>query len=352
MIRQGTSQFQPIPYEQVCFKYKDRVDLMLKDSFNNQNGPKKFTSVADMKRKKHRNGVPSPSVNRLPRTTSSDEASNPQPIYEIQHQPLKSFSSSPDLQSAFRPPHSRKQSTDSTSNYSKPYRTLRPKTPPPPVPTFSEVHSSGPVQSAQSTVTVVKTQSVPPPPAPPLPTNFLSGNAGTSQPKTSQPSTSATPSSSTATDPTKSDCRGISAEALCNVRLKPVSNNNASNASRPSLLPHPTTTTEAPTNSAAPKQTSNKKLPLDFDSDLRSALAKRRGKVCSDDDTSEAGTVEGSGMKRPVNNGFQPPTINGPVSRYGGLSLRESVRENVSAPPKLPTKQHSPPGFANKKDSG
>lgn len=40
-------------------------------------------------------------------------------------------------------------------------------------------------------------------------------------------------------------------------------------------------------------------------------------------------------------------------SRYGGLSLRESVRENVTNPPKGTNKtQHSPPGFANKKDSG
>lgn len=70
-------------------------------------------------------------MNRLPRTISSDEQD--QPIYEVQHQPLKSFSSSPDLQSAFQPPHMRKQSTDSTnySDYSKPSRNvLRPKTPP------------------------------------------------------------------------------------------------------------------------------------------------------------------------------------------------------------------------------
>jgi hypothetical protein len=108
MIRQGTSQFQPIPYEDA------------------QVGPKKFTSIADMKRRKQqRNGVPSPSINRLPRTVSTDESP--------QHQPLKSFSSSPDLQSAFQPPHLRKQSTDSSSfsDYSKPGRNvLRPKTPP------------------------------------------------------------------------------------------------------------------------------------------------------------------------------------------------------------------------------
>jgi hypothetical protein len=38
-------------------------------------------------------------------------------------------------------------------------------------------------------------------------------------------------------------------------------------------------------------------------------------------------------------------------SKYGGLSLRESVRE-MSAPSKLPPKQHSPPGFKSNKDSG
>uniref|UniRef100_A0A0M3HHC6 Autophagy-related protein n=1 Tax=Ascaris lumbricoides TaxID=6252 RepID=A0A0M3HHC6_ASCLU len=39
-------------------------------------------------------------------------------------------------------------------------------------------------------------------------------------------------------------------------------------------------------------------------------------------------------------------------SRYGGLSLRESVREHVVATPsKVAIKsQHSPPGFATKKD--
>lgn len=242
-----------------------------------------------MKRQKQR-GVPSPSMNRLPRTMSGDENAQ-QPIYEAQHQPLKSFSSSPDLQSAFQPPHLRKQSIDSTSDYSKPYRAVRPKTPPPPPPTNPEVLSTNPAPPTQSTVVQnTKPSGIPPPPPPPLPSNFLSNPPQ----KFSQPSTSTTPAPtpSTANDPSKSDCRGITAQALTNVRLKPVNNANSTPRPTPSV-----TTTEAPNSASKPPTI---KAPLDFDSDLRSALAKRRSKVCSEDDTSEATALK---PQTTVNNG-------------------------------------------------
>ena len=67
---------------------------------------------------------------------------------------------------------------------------------------------------------------------------------------------------------------------------------------------------------------------VDFQADLRNALAKRRSKVAHDEDEEDRGDT--------------------PHARFNGLTLRETVRENVEGK----TKQHSPPGIAHKKDSG
>ena len=75
-----------------------------------------------------------------------------------------------------------------------------------------------------------------------------------------------------------------------------------------------------------PTQSSNSNV--DFQADLRNALAKRRSKVAHDEDEEDRGDM--------------------PHARFNGLSLRETVRENVEGK----TKQHSPPGIAHKKDSG
>ncbi|KJH52615.1 hypothetical protein DICVIV_01200 [Dictyocaulus viviparus] len=68
--------------------------------------------------------------------------------------------------------------------------------------------------------------------------------------------------------------------------------------------------------------------PPDFHADLKNALAKRRTKVTLNEEDDDKKDVE---------------------SLFGGLSLRESVRENVQT---KDFKQHSPSGIANKKDSG
>ncbi|CAJ0587098.1 unnamed protein product, partial [Mesorhabditis spiculigera] len=70
----------------------------------------------------------------------------------------------------------------------------------------------------------------------------------------------------------------------------------------------------------------------DFQMDLRNALAKRRSKVQEEDEEDD---------KRTDSDGS---------ARFGGLSLRESVRETVTA--KKTPQQHSPPGIGHKKDSG
>lgn len=139
-----------------------------------------------------------------------------------------------------------------------------------------EAHSNNSIQS--TSIVNMKSTSIPPPP--PLPFGLLNGNIPQ---KTNEPSTS------NASDLSKSDCRGISAEALCNVRLKPVGNASTSKA--------PILSAPIVIENAAPKVPNGKKPPLDFDSDLRSALAKRRSKVCSDDDP-----VETTPINRPKNN--------------------------------------------------
>ncbi|KAI6188305.1 hypothetical protein M3Y98_00340500 [Aphelenchoides besseyi] len=346
MIRQSTSQFQPMA--PVVYDH-DVYDV-------GQGGARKFTSVADMKRRKQRGGVPSPCLSGLPRSVTNDEVNGQ--TYENEMQQMKSFNSSPDLQSPIYDQTNGstfqvngQKSLTEFSDYSRPCREspksnpgiLRPKTPPPPIPM---INSDMPVMTksvqSRSTSSVPSTSSAPPPPPPPLPANFLSASAksttSNNQNPTSQPSTM----QQSATN--KSDCRGISAEALCSVQLKPVNNNTLKTQSKPVV---PIMPASAPT---VPPKVPLKKS-LDFDTDLRSALAKRRSKLVTVDDDSNNGETANSsddGANQQSN------SQNGTTQRpYGGLSLRESIRENVQTSVKMPQKsQHSPPGFANKKDSG
>uniref|UniRef100_A0A914YG31 WH2 domain-containing protein n=1 Tax=Panagrolaimus superbus TaxID=310955 RepID=A0A914YG31_9BILA len=332
-----------------------------------------------MKRRKQR-GMPSPSLQSntgisqaqmhgLPRTP--DSSSNPNNHYYATQQMKSSFSnSSPDLHQ-----HSRKPSIDSQmTDYSKPQRILRPKTPPPPPPPMphqnlnhhqqqqqhqQQIHQQqqqeiyGSVREvvvenaygqataaapapplSESSIAAVRT-APPPPPPPPPPPNFLKSStplkleSNKSAPKT----TSELPNGNGA----------ITAEALTSVRLKPVqssdSNNNNSNNNN---------ITSKPAN-PGPKKS------LDFDADLRNALAKRRSKV-GVEETDHISSKSGGGIGTIVKD-TKVTTETTVVGRYGGLSLRESVRENVQVPVigvtggKQPP-QHSPPNFANKKDSG
>uniref|UniRef100_A0A7E4VB83 ANK_REP_REGION domain-containing protein n=1 Tax=Panagrellus redivivus TaxID=6233 RepID=A0A7E4VB83_PANRE len=327
MVRQGTStssQFQPIPYDQQA----------------DSPGPKKYTSVADMKRRKQRSGQPSPSPmmansngslgnggmsqgpmqhgNGLPRNSVDSDGG----FYGTG---MKSFNSSPDLQHARRP---------SVDEYARGNRAmLRPKTPPPPPPTQAlqqDIYASAreppppppppPAPPAPVQQAVVETPkpaptsgSAPPPPPPPPPAGFL---------KSAPVKIEAAPK---AVESKPAPTSGISAEALTSVRLKPVSSTAPADNNN---------TIKGP-----PKS-------LDFDADLRNALAKRRSKVGTDEDivtTSPTATLT-----------MQKQAETTVVGCYGGLSLRESVRENVQVKVAAkPTSQHSPPvGFATKKDSG
>ncbi|KAI6242794.1 hypothetical protein M3Y99_00186600 [Aphelenchoides fujianensis] len=345
MIRQSTSQFQPMAagvYEQETYEV-------------GQGGPRKFTSVADMKRRKQRGGVPSPSMSGLPRSATNGEVAQQAHVFEGEMQPMKSFNSSPDLQAPIYDQTNgatfqvggRKSPTE-YSDYSRPCRgVLRPKTPPPPPPPVPESPSvaRAPPPMAKNEKPRAPTASSVPPPPPPPPPGFLS------TPMKAPAASTATTSGNHAPPPpppppssAKSDCRGISADALCSVQLKPVNNNT--------LKPPP----KAPSASAAGPSSSNSTPPkppvkksLDFDTDLRSALAKRRSKLVTSNDDQSAESANNSD-----DGGHPAVEVSPPTTRpYGGLSLRESVRENVQPSAKTPPKaQHSPPGFAAKKDSG
>ncbi|TKR57336.1 hypothetical protein L596_030823 [Steinernema carpocapsae] len=339
--------------------------------------PRKFTSVADMKRKKNR-GMLSPSLHSgLHRNPyEQDPYQQPLSLGREQNNMLKSFNSSPDLQSrsAFEsnsndsvptpPPmldFTRRQSSNDVrvaySEYSRPFRpALRPKTPPPPPPENKEIYESRaagrlssvpppqpdpdysdstdqeqdtprspPVVKKQNAprpepalppaapIAAPSTASKPPPPPPPPPPPFSDLQKATS---TARKANITVPNG---------DCRGISAEALTSVTLKPA-----------------TTETKKPAQNAANGTSRLGKGNMDFHDDLRNALAKRRSKVSVDDD-------------EPIRQNSEVETTPGVtvLNKCGGLSLRESVRENVQTSSKTaPKLQHSPPGFGNKKDSG
>lgn len=330
------------------------------------NGPKKFTSVAEMKRRKEQSngnnisnvGYPLQRTNSSTISVNENYGNNRQSAYEFvedyaddngnlygvpthQKYPLKSFNSSPDLaqqNSNLMPSNvtvvnsSNENEHDETEGeYSRPTsnRYLRPKTPPPPPPNnlienstlkasrqmssndtnnFSIYASTSVFQQNLSSTNnfeekimknddnnnccISKTQnyqtkntdritagsltSVLPPPPPPLPPNLLSLKTSLIAIKPNLAVENATIEKNPQNSKLQ-DCRGISAEALLSVKLKPVSSTNItknfklnSNVTQKDL--------QLTTNSI--------KSPANFDLDLKSALAKRRSKVCiKDDDT-------------------------------------------------------------------
>ncbi|GMS83942.1 hypothetical protein PENTCL1PPCAC_6117 [Pristionchus entomophagus] len=310
MIRQNTvNSFQPLQqYDQ--------------ESLSGSQTPKKFTSVADMKRKKQNYSRPTIS-NGLPRVPCEYESSpvsahSDHPINSIYGSPMKSYSSSPDIVD-----YAESQAGSELGEYSRPFRpSSRPKTPPPPPPPVVYASSPASTSAPPSKVIlppVVAPSGVPPPPPPPPPpvmnntplkTSVASTSAGVPPAPPPPPPIQQEPPAPT----------GITAAALQAVKLNKTS----------TLTP--------------PKQSDKPPIPAassqpDFQSDLRNALAKRRSKVAVDDDDDDR-------------------TMNGSTSTLSALSLRESVRENVKKP-MVPSKpQHSPPhsvtvsSFGAKKDSG
>ncbi|KAK6037455.1 hypothetical protein COOONC_25040 [Cooperia oncophora] len=248
--------------------------------------------------------------------------------------PMKTYSSSPDIphMNSFELAEDDSSSTTQVGEYSRPFRpAFRPKTPPPPPPPpqsslpqtpnsqrlpsspYGSNHVKQNSSNGSATTHIVvptpndsgdtpsppplpqssppsssKSSIVPPPPPPPPP-NLLKLPAA---------------SSSTSVGSAKA---GISVEALRSVALK-----KAEPEEKKTQIPVGMTTSGS----------------ADFQADLRNALAKRRSKVAQEQDDEDKSDVDG---------------------RFGGLSLRETVRENVQT---KDVKQHSPPGIANKKDSG
>ncbi|VBB26186.1 unnamed protein product [Acanthocheilonema viteae] len=313
---QGTSQFQPIPIHE--------------DSLPNGNGLK-FSSVNDLKRYKK---------GGLHRTTLPPITANEHCAPSI----MQSFNSSPDLPRSVddEPSSLTSFNRQVTSDYSRPFKPIdRPKTPPPPPPpplfdNFTTSSSSGsntlmnsiPPTVTPSNVSASRAEALaaslgietvpspsppppPPPPPPPLPPPLppsMPLSAGTATVKSvsfkndakhgdSESKETGTPAISSPT---------ISNEVLSTVKLKP-------------------TIRREPANYCAT-------IPRGFDSDLRNALAKRRGKA-----------------------GFYAINHeNTSIFSYGGLSLSESVRQNVpsSTKWKVGKSEHSPTSIASKKDSG
>lgn len=255
----------------------------------------KFTSVADMKRRKQRNGMPSPSLNNngLPRTNSMNEE-DIQNVYTV-NGPLKSFSSSPELHQRMtaEQPELRKPNAvpGAFTEYQRPQPpanlgVLRPKTPPPPPPeemakleaTYNQMTSnnynhiaastnhnqmSTPSPSMNNNKMMTSSMNTsnsstpskgapPPPPPPPPPPDFY---------KSSKPVTS-----SKQTAPKPLSAFNIT-DAMQNVKLKPVNNNTIENNN----------------NITQEEGGAKNRSSVDFHSDLKNALAKRRSKVAEDD---------------------------------------------------------------------
>ncbi|CAK5084462.1 unnamed protein product [Meloidogyne enterolobii] len=360
---------------------------------NNVGLPKKFTS-AEMKRRKQQS------------VRNSNSNNNDQ------NQLMKSSISTPDLQAA-------EGNENNIYSENKNKIILRPKTPPPPPPqslwknsinlrgteeqeqqqlppppsqlpsqNSNNNNTSAPIYA--STVVVVpslpqqnnKSGGGPPAPPPPPPINLLQKH---SQPSTSSiaPTKPLQPKKQPETT-NPAPASGISAETLRSVRLRPVKQTSPTKNENKNIQQNLKTSLNEGNEGGkiAP--------PIDFNSDLRSALARRRSKVRIVEETSESG---GSGNednnlknnKIVVNNiennngkGQQQQNVgNGGINnnggggggiltgRYnGGLSLRESVLENVSGAAakcghvggKMTsnTSSHSPPGgfIGTKKDSG
>uniref|UniRef100_A0AC35U778 PDZ domain-containing protein n=1 Tax=Rhabditophanes sp. KR3021 TaxID=114890 RepID=A0AC35U778_9BILA len=233
----------------------------------------------------------------------------------------------------------RKSSISSGTEYSKPFRqSMRPKTPPPPPPkaeTKDELTPRIPqidyndfdsddtdsipkliYQSAKSSTSVnhqpvhvntppkinppstkpTSSSSVIPPAPPPPPPNLLKSAAMKKNDSIAEAKSPSNPLS------------GITSAGLASVKLNSVVSNSNNR------------TDAKPLNTTSQK--SNKGP--DFDSDLRNALARRRQKVCVEDD-------EGEDSCRSTEK----------LNSTGCSSLRESVRENVESQKQLTTKNNS-----------
>ncbi|CEF71133.1 PDZ domain and Sterile alpha motif domain and Ankyrin repeat and Sterile alpha motif/pointed domain and Ankyrin repeat-containing domain and Sterile alpha motif, type 1 domain-containing protein [Strongyloides ratti] len=351
----------------------DMSDSMSSTSEYASTGGKKFNSVADMKRKKQvrasmnnssyessgdgiqtNYGMPN-SFNQLYFGYDS-HLIHPHPqehkdfngYYNDNKQiKIKSSNSSPDinqqyiydensynnLQNNINRVHDGGRKT-SNSDFSKTYKTtIRPKTPPPPPPIINgnitdddeapkipqidyndfdsdenDVESKIIYKSAKSTVIKghpinkssleednkksnkndkslsIPKGNIPPPPPPPPPLINLSKN--TSYKKNDKECTNSSQLPSTKSI-------GITSTLLSNVKLNSTSSTNNNEDSKVSQIK---------------KNGKN----LDFDSDLRNALARRRQKVCVEDDEYD-------------DNGKSCESLN----NIGSLSLKESIRENV-----------------------
>uniref|UniRef100_A0A915EUV0 PDZ domain-containing protein n=1 Tax=Ditylenchus dipsaci TaxID=166011 RepID=A0A915EUV0_9BILA len=198
MIRQGTSasQFQPIPMS--------RTPPKIKRSSN--------TSINSF--------VTTPA---RPESTSNTSSQDPADNHNSQHPyPLKSFNSSPTYRQGVK--------MATTPGPSNPFSDQNP--PPPPPLNSTKAKTSGyaashmPPPQPEIDYEPVASSGAAPPPPPPPPSNLLQkGPAGlqlsTAKPTTIKPSTVNQVDNATVN---KSDCRGISAEALLNVKLKKVTN--------------------------------------------------------------------------------------------------------------------------------
>uniref|UniRef100_A0A915LP16 Uncharacterized protein n=1 Tax=Meloidogyne javanica TaxID=6303 RepID=A0A915LP16_MELJA len=312
MVQQGSSNSSDQQKQQIVEQQTSQN--------NNVGIPKRFTSVAEMKRRKQQ------SV----RNSNNND----------QNQLMKSSISTPDLQAA-------EGNENNIYSENKSKIILRPKTPPPPPPqslwknsinlrgTEEEEQQQLPPPSSQnsntntsapiyaSTVVVVpslpqqnnKSGEGPPAPPPPPPANLLQ--------KHSQPSTSST-APTKPLQPKKqpettnsAPASGISAETLRSVRLRPVKQTSPTKNENKNIQQNLKTSLNEGNEGGkiAP--------PIDFNSDLRSALARRRSKVRIVEETKN---------------------VSGAAAKCGHVVGKMTAN----------TSSHSPPGgfIGTKKDSG
>uniref|UniRef100_A0A8R1DUZ3 PDZ domain-containing protein n=1 Tax=Caenorhabditis japonica TaxID=281687 RepID=A0A8R1DUZ3_CAEJA len=297
---------------------------------------KKYNSVSDMKRRKNQRNVVASSAGlnrstfepaKQPATTSSFEY-NCSSRSTPQLSRMDSFDSFDDEDDMPAPPPSSYAPADLSrdvsmqrSEYSRPFRpTSRPKTPPPPPPMQQQTSLTRVISQP---VQIQPMQSIPPPPPPPPPppqceptmvhVEFTPPSTS-SVPPPPPPPPPLPPISSGAPPPPPPPppggmivgtvSKGISADALRSVQLKKA---------------------EAGSHNSNTNNNNNNSSTTDFQMDLKNALAKRRSKVAHDVDEDEERE-----------------------SRFEGLSLRETVRENVVERGKGTQNI----GIVNKKDSG
>ncbi|UMM18066.1 hypothetical protein L5515_014307 [Caenorhabditis briggsae] len=324
------------------------------ESLNGGYSSKKYNSVSDMKRRKGQRNVVASSagLNRStfepsPATSSFEYNCSSRSTPQLSR--MDSFDSFDDEDDLPAPPPASYQASDlsrdssiTRSEYSRPFRpTSRPKTPPPPPP-MQHQHQQQYQQQSHPTLARSASQpqqvhiqpqqsSIPPPPPPPPPPQCEPTMV---QVEFTPPSTSSVPPppppplppiSSGAPPPPPppppgglmhvaasapvltSNSKGISADALKSVQLKKAEPRESSSAA------------------SMNNNNNNKDSTTDFQMDLKNALAKRRSKVAHDVDEDEERE-----------------------SRFEGLSLRETVRENVVER----GKGIQNIGIVNKKDSG